>query len=96
MKLGLLADIHEHNDDLRAALDMKEIAMKTFDEEQAATAEVVVRGTVAADAAGPERGGWLTRIVSVPKDEYSAVVLFEDGKKVKTLECASKTLKTSP
>ncbi|NQT39883.1 MAG: hypothetical protein HQ581_20485 [Planctomycetes bacterium] len=35
-------------------------------------------------------------IVSVPKDEYSAVVFFEDGKKVKTLECASKTLKTSP
>ncbi len=47
---------------------------KPVDEKKAATAEVVVRGTLAADAAGPGRGGWPTYTMTVsqvfktPKD----------------------------
>lgn len=47
---------------------------KPVDEKKAATAEVIVRGTLAADAAGPGQGGWPTYTMTVsqvfktPKD----------------------------
>ncbi len=62
---------------------------KPVDEKKAATAEVVVRGTLAPDAAGPGRGGWPTYTLTVsevfktPKD-----VKIEVGQKltVKTIK----------
>ena len=65
------------------------VAVKLVDENKAATAEVVVRGTLVGDSTGPGRGGWPTYTLTVshvfktPKD-----VRIEIGQKltVKTIK----------